>query len=234
MTAAREAAAELSAAFDQLTRQRWSCRAYLADPLPHDLIVTLLERAQRAPSWCNTQPWSVIVTEGAATDRFRAGLLAHVKKQGDRLQPDIPMPQKYTGAYLERRRESGWQLYQAVGIQRGDRTASARQALKNFELFGAPHAAVITVDADQGAYGVLDTGVYVGNFLLAAESLGLGAIPQAALATHSPFVRDFFGIPDDRLVLLGISFGRPDRGHPANSYRTRRARLDEAVRWVTD
>lgn len=26
------------------------------------------------------------------------------------------MRQKYTGVYLERRRESGWQLYQAVGI----------------------------------------------------------------------------------------------------------------------
>ncbi|MFV2175465.1 hypothetical protein, partial [Actinomadura sp. LOL_011] len=38
---------------------------------------------------------------------------------------------------------------------------SARQAFKNFELFGAPHAAVITVDVDQGPYAVLDTGVYV-------------------------------------------------------------------------
>jgi hypothetical protein len=86
---------------------------------------------------------------------------------------------------------------------------------------------VITVDAGQGAYGVLDTGVYVGNFLL-------GAIPQAALATYSPFVRDFFAIPEDRSVLLGISFGRPDRDHPANSYRTRRASLTETVRWTTD
>ncbi|MET9249627.1 nitroreductase family protein [Nonomuraea sp. NPDC003709] len=107
-------------------------------------------------------------------------------------------------------------------------------AVKNFELFGAPHVAVIAVDTSQGTYGVLDTGVYVGNFLLAAESLGLGAIPQAALATYSLFVRDFFAIPEDRSVLLGISFGKPDRDHPANSYRTRRASLTEAVRWARD
>lgn len=144
------------------------------------------------------------------------------------------MPQEYTGVHLERRRESGWQLYEAVGIARGDRAVSARQAQKNFEFFGAPHTAVITVDASQGTYGVLDTGAYVGNLLLAAESMGIAAIPQASLATYSPFVRDFFDIPEDRAILLGVSFGWPDREHPANSYRTNRASLDEVVRWVSD
>ncbi|MFV2216999.1 nitroreductase family protein, partial [Actinomadura sp. LOL_016] len=156
------------------------------------------------------------------------------KEQGSDLTPDIPMPQQYKGVHLERRRESGWQLYEAVGVARGDREASARQAFKNFELFGAPHAAVITVDADQGPYAVLDTGVYVANFLLAAHSLGLGAIPQAALATYSSFIRDYFAIKDDRSVLLGISFGYPDPDHPANGYRTSRAPLDQAVHWVRD
>lgn len=219
--------------FKRLVEQRWSCRAYLPDPVPHEQIATMLQIAQSAPSWCNTQPWGVIVTEGNATERFRTGLLAHAQEQGPHMRPDIPMPGTYTGVHLERRRESGWQLYEAVGIARGDRTASALQAQKNFELFGAPHAAVITVDASQGAYGVLDTGVYVGNLLLAAESMGIAAIPQAALATYSPFVREFFNIPEDRSVLLGISFGWPDREHPANSYRTNRANLDELVHWVS-
>jgi nitroreductase len=220
--------------FTRLVEQRWSCRAYLPDPVPHEQIVKWLQTAQNAPSWCNTQPWSVIVTEGNATARFRGGLLAHAREQGPQVRPDIPMPGTYTGVHLERRRESGWQLYEAVGIARGDRTASALQAHKNFEFFGAPHTAVITVDASQGAYGVLDTGVYVGNLLLAAEAMGIAAIPQAALATYSPFVREFFNIPEDRSVLLGVSFGWPDREHPANSYRTNRAGLDQVVRWVSE
>lgn len=224
---------ELSTALRRLASDRWSCRAYVPDQVPHEQIVALLELAQRAPSWCNTQPWQTIVTEGEGTERFRRALHAHAVEQGPNMQPDIPMPQEYTGVYRERRRESGWQLYEAVGVARGDREASAKQSLKNFELFGAPHCAVITVDASQGAYGVLDTGVYVGNFLLAAQSLGLAATPQAALATYGPFVRDFFDIPDDRAILLGISFGWPDTDHPANSYRTSRAGLDEVIRWVT-
>lgn len=221
-------------ALEQLLNERWSCRAYRPEPVPHDQITRLLQLAQRAASWCNTQPWQVIITEGAGTERFRKALSAHAAKEGDRITPDIPMPEKYTGVHLERRRESGWQLYQAVGITRGDRQESAKQAFKNFELFGAPHCAIITVDATQGAYGALDTGLFVANFLLAAQSLGLGAIPQAALATHAPLMREFFDIPADRAVLLGISFGWPDHKHPANSYRTSRAELEEVVRWYSD
>lgn len=219
---------------DRLVTERWSCRAYRSDPVPHETIVRLLELAQHAPSWCNTQPWEVIVTEGEGTERFRAALADHAREHGADFTPDIPMPEQYTGVHLERRRESGWQLYEAVGIERGDREASARQALKNFELFGAPHAAIITIDAEQGPYAILDTGVYVANFLLAAHSLGLGAIPQAALATYSAFIREYFSIPADRAVLLGISFGHPDPEHPANSYRTNRASLDRVAHWVVD
>ena len=46
------------------------------------------------------------------------------------------------------------------------------------------------------------------------------------------FVRSHFGIADDRLVVCGISFGYEDAAHPANSFRTRRAPLSEAVTWL--
>jgi nitroreductase len=141
------------------------------------------------------------------------------------------MPGKYAGVHLDRRRESGWQLYEAVGVVKGDRQASARQSAKNFELFGAPHAAVITVDSALGVYGVLDVGIFVGHLLLVAESLGVAAIPQAAIATRSPVARRFFDIPHEESVLLGISFGRADLQHPANGYRTGRADTAAVVRW---
>ena len=51
--------------------------------------------------------------------------------------------------------------------------------------------------------------MYVQTFLLAAQSLGLGAIPQAALAAYAPFIRDFFGLPHNRLIVCGVSFGWP-------------------------
>ncbi|MFC9551481.1 nitroreductase [Rhodococcus sp. NPDC056960] len=218
-----------SAVLENLLATRWSCRAFEPREVPRPLIERMFTLAQRSASWCNTQPWQVVVTSGAGTERFRDGLVQYAQQHGAAFEFDPPA--EYRGVYRDRRRASGWQLYQAVGVERGDRAASARQSFENFRLFGAPHVAIITTDAEQGVYGAVDSGLYLGTLLLAARSLGIATIPQAALASQSPFIREHFGIADDRKILVGISFGYADLDHPANSYRTARATLDEVVTW---
>ena len=72
--------------------------------------------------------------------------------------------------------------------------AYAKQALENYNFFGAPHVAIIHTDEPLGIYGAIDCGAYVGNFMLAAQALGLGTIPQAALARHSELIRRHFNL----------------------------------------
>ena len=228
MNAANPADAAL--AFERLLRERYSCRAFLPEPVPTATIERMLEIAQRTPSWCNSQPWQVVITRGAGTDRFRDALHAHAA--GRKPEPDFAFPREYRGVYLERRRECGFQLYNSVGIARGDRTASARQTMENFRLFGAPHALIVTSDEALGVYGVLDCGAWVNNFMLAARSLGVASIAQAALAAHPGFVRAHFGLPADRVVVCGISFGYENAAHPVNRFRTSRAAIDGVVTWV--
>jgi nitroreductase len=219
-------------ALERLLSDRHSCRGFLPDPVADDVIENILQLAQRTPSWCNAQPWQVIVTKGAATDKFRTALDAYIGE--NRPAPDIAFPREYRGAYLQRRRECGFQLYEAVGVARGDRVASAKQGAENFRLFGAPHVALITSDEALGTYGAVDCGAYVNNFLLAAQSLGIATIPQAALASYSKFVHHYFGIGDDRIFVCGISFGYEDLAHKANGFRTSRAPLAEVVKFVAD
>jgi nitroreductase len=215
---------------ESLLRARYSCRGFLPRPVERAVIERVLEIAQRTPSWCNSQPWQVHLTSGAATERFRAALLAAASSGPP--TPDYPFPREYRGVYLERRRECGFQLYDSVGIRRGDREASARQGLENFRLFGAPHALIVTTDEALGVYGVLDCGAWVNNFMLAARSLGVASIAQAALASRPALVREFFGIGEDRRVVCGISFGYEDPQHPANQFRTRRASKEEVATWL--
>jgi nitroreductase len=214
----------------KLLVDRYSCRAYDPDPLSRGVIEQILEIAARTPSWCNTQPWHTLITEGAETDRLRQALSAEAATSEG--SPDFEFPARYDGVYQQRRRECAWQLYESVGIARGDREASAVQTAKNFEFFGAPHVAIVTTDATLGVYGAVDCGLYVNSFLLAAQSLGVGAIPQAAVALHSGFLRSYFDLPADRLIVCGISFGRPDRSAPVNSFRTARQTVDQTVTWV--
>ncbi|WP_170573277.1 nitroreductase [Ruegeria atlantica] len=215
---------------NQLLTARHSCRAFLSDPVPKDQIKQILTCAARVPSWCNAQPWHVVITSGAETDRFRAAL--QEEAQTGTPAPDLPFPTSYSGPYQDRRRACGWALYEAVGVERGDRAASARQMMENFTLFGAPHCAILTSPAELGAYGALDCGGFITAFSLAAQALGIATIPQAALAAYSPFIHRYFDIPDDRKFLCAISFGYADNEHPANSFRTDRADLNEIAQWL--
>lgn len=216
-------------ALNALLSERYSCRAFRSDPVSRDQIEQIVESAMRVPSWCNAQPWQLVVTSGAETDRFRNALLHEASHAAP--TPDLPFPTSYNGVYQDRRRACGWALYKAVGIEKGDRKASAQQMMENFTLFGAPHCAILSSPAELGAYGALDCGGFVTAFSLVAQAQGVASIPQAAVAAYGPFLHRFFEIPDDRLVLCAISFGYAEKSHPANSFRTERAALDDVVDW---
>jgi nitroreductase len=217
---------------ESLMQRRRSCRAFQPQPVEPDVVRQMFELARRTASWCNTQPWQVIVTRGAATERFRAAYAAELKNGAP--DQDIVFPTDYQGVYQQRRRDCARQLYESVGIAPGDRAASQQQTLRNFALFDAPHVAIITSDRSLGAYGAVDCGGYVANLLLAAEALGLGAIAQAALASYSSFVRRHFEIGDDRLVVCGVSFGYADPDSAANGFQTTRAGTEETLLWRDD
>lgn len=215
-------------ALERVLSNRRSCRGFTDEQVPRGVIEQVLGAAQRTASWCNTQPWHVVITSGEATDKLRNALL----ESPDGFGTDFDFPAAYTGIYDQRRKEVGWQLYESVGVERGDREASAREMLRNYEFFGAPHAAIITTEADLGVYGAIDCGLYVDSFLLAAESLGLGTCAQAALAMRAQFLRDWFDLPETRRVVCAIAFGYPDPEHPSASFTSRRAAVADAATFV--
>lgn len=218
---------------EKLLAARYSCRAFKPDEVPRATIERVLSAAQKTASWCNSQPWQITIFSGETARKFSEDIYK-TASQGGQGGSDFPFPREYKGIYLDRRRESGFQLYNALGIARGDKTAYQKQMLENFHFFGAPHVAIVTTDEALGVYGAIDCGGYVNNFMIAAQAAGLATIPQAALAGYSDVVRKHLGTGDDRKVVCGISFGYADASHPANSYRTSRATLPEAVTFIGD
>lgn len=217
-----------AATLERILDDRYSCRAFLPDPVPEKTIERILRMAQRTASWCNSQAWQVDLVSGPATAAFGKALTDHVLSH--EMRSDLPAPERYDGVYGDRRRASGYGLYSALGIERSDHDARTRQMLENYRFFGAPHVALITSDAGLGTYGAVDCGGYVATFLAAASSLGVATCAQAALALYSDGVREHLGLADDRLVVCGIAFGYADDAHPANSFRTERADLTDVVR----
>ncbi|MFS0883603.1 nitroreductase [Aeromicrobium sp. 179-A 4D2 NHS] len=211
---------------DRLLASRFSCRGFTDEPVADDEIRAILASASRTPSWCNVQPWHVDVVSGDALVRLRRDIMADTSAGSD-----LPFPPGYTGVHAERRREVGWQLYEAVGVAKGDRDASAREMLRNFEFFGAPHVAIVSAPGPLGVYAAIDCGLFVQSFLLAAQARGVATVAQAALAQKADFLRGWLGLPDDRVIVCGISFGHADPQHPANSFRASRVEVDELARF---
>jgi nitroreductase len=216
--------------FEQLVRGRYSCRKFLQKAVPLETVEKVLDLAQQTPSWCNCQPWQIVLVTGEAVASFRDSLLARAAG-GHLPNPDFPFPLRYEGVYRERRKVCGVQLYQALGIGRDNKEGAERQRLENFRFFDAPHVALITTEEELGIYGALDCGLYVANFMLAAKHFGVDSIAQAALASYPDLIRSRFGLPANRKLVCGISFGYADSAHPIHRYRTERTPFGEVVTW---
>lgn len=219
-------------ALEALLQDRYSCRAFQPTPVPRPDMERMFSLAQGTASWCNSQPWQVTVLSGAATVRL-ADALTENAKTGNR-QADLDLPQEYRGVYLDRRRKAGFGLYESLGIRREDMERREAQHLENYRFFGAPHVAIITTDRSLGTYGAVDCGAYIANLLLAAQSLGIATVPQAAIAMSSNAVREELGIPHDRRIVCAVSFGYADQTHPANGFRTDRAGVADVVQWLDE
>jgi nitroreductase len=215
---------------EEALRTRYSCRKFLQKPVPRETIEAVLATAQLTPSWCNTQPWQIILVSGSETDRLRNKLYAHAAG-GASSNPDFPFPPRYEGMYRDRRKVCGVQLYEALGIGKEDRVAAGKQALENFRFFDAPHLLLISTPENLGVYGAVDCGLYVSNFILAAREHGIDTIAQAALASYPDLLRDYFGLPPERKFVCGIAFGYGDSDHAINGYRTERAETSAVVDW---
>src|SRR3546814_7192179 len=114
-----------------LLQERFTCRAYKPDEVAESDIREILNQCRLTPSWCNTQPWHVVVTRGAATARLSNALYARATSGDAPPNPDLAFPEAYRGVYDERRRACGALLYSSQGILRGDSAGARAQALEN-------------------------------------------------------------------------------------------------------
>src|SRR5258708_2541973 len=95
---------------------RFSCRAFLSTPVPVGVVRDILDRAARAPSGGNLQPWRVDALSGQPLDQLKALIRprhAELPRGEGAEYPVYPAPLKEP--YHGRRFEVGALLYRALG-----------------------------------------------------------------------------------------------------------------------
>ncbi|MFC0549012.1 nitroreductase [Kutzneria chonburiensis] len=206
---------------EALSRRR-SCRGYVARPVPPETVERLLALASRSASNANSQPWQVHVVTGAAKRRLTADLLAAFDAD-DRGRDYDYQPTDWPEPFRARRREFGDRLYgEALGIGRHDAARRLAHHRRNYDFFGAPVGMILTVSRSPRQGALVDAGLFLQAFMLAAGALGLDTCAQASLIDFSAVLRRNLRIPDEQLIVCGLSLGYGDGDHLSTRCRTAR------------
>jgi nitroreductase len=220
---------------DEAITSRRSVRAFRPEPVPRATVEHILRVAARAPSGTNMQPWRVWVVSGAAKSRLSIAIHDARDTEPDAHDNEFRYyPAQWREPYLARRRKIGWDLYGLLGIARDETDKMHRQHGRNFDFFDAPVGLIFTIDRELEIGSWLDFGMFLENVMLAARGQGLDTCPQAAFAPYHKPIRKALGIPDNQVVVCGMSLGHADGDAPENKLTTERMDLDEFVRFVGD
>ena len=211
-------------------KTRRSIRGFKPDTIPEDIMKKVLETAGKSPSYTNTQPWEVAVVSGKKRDELSRILLKLAESDAP-ANPDIVLPKVWPPALEQRAKEHGARRFKALGIERENAEQRKEMRLRNFYFYGAPTVLFLFMERSLTSWSIFDMGLFTQSLCLAAHSFGLSTCLQASLAYYPDAVREFLGIPEEKMLVIGISIGYPDYDAPLNSYHSTRVAVDDFVKW---
>ncbi|MCG2840039.1 nitroreductase [Sandaracinobacter sp. RS1-74] len=206
---------------------RRSVRGFLPTPVDAAVIRRVVEKAARAPSGGNVQPWHIDVVGGARLEELKSIMARRVLEapKGEATDYDI-YPKQLPSPYRDYRFQLGEQLYGSLGIPREDKAARLMWFARNFQFFGAPLALFCTVARTMGPPQWSDLGMYLQTLMLLLREEGLDSCAQECWAIYPETITRFLETPATRMLFCGMAIGHADEGDKANQFRAERAELE--------
>jgi nitroreductase len=182
-------------------------REFTDDPLPDDVLHTILENARFAPSGGNRQGTQIVVVRDPET-RER---LVQITEPGAR--------RYYAQAAAG---ETPWSAYTPSAVTDAEVAATETPAWVSDPIRRAPVVLVVCVDLravaalDQdldriGIVGGASVYPLVWNVLLAARNEGFGGTITTMAIAEEPALKELLGIPEPYAVAAVVPLGKPVR-----------------------
>jgi nitroreductase len=216
-------------------KKRKTYRRYKTDPIPENVLKEIMEIALRSPSWANTQPWEFAVVTGQKLDEIRKGFVEKAATQDP--NPDLAFPRVFPDPY--RSRLPAMRRGPDADKIRDDKDLRKERQLMGAKMYDCPCVIYIMTEksfyTQQGqgtnVYPVFDCGLAAQTIMLAAVNYGLGTTPAAQAVPYPDVVRKVLGIPDTKLLVLGIFIGYPDTNNPQYSVYSGRESFTDLVKF---
>jgi len=217
-------------------KSRRSIRVFKKKAVPKTILKKILGLSIRSSSWGNTQPWEFIVVRGKKLGEVKKAFIQCSHELPD---ADLKAPAEFPEPLALRRRVTGIQVLQTMGIGREDKERREWWRLQGLQLFQAPAVIYILIDRDYyfqktgiNVWPVFDCGLLAQNIMLLANNFGLGTVAQAQAVIYCKQLRQILDIPDSKLLVIGIAIGYPEEKASINKIRTDREPIENLVRWL--
>lgn len=211
---------------------RRSIRQFTAKPVSQETLRRVLEKAQRAPSGGNTQPWNAVIVTGDALADITAKIKAKAKSapMGKGIEYAI-YPKNLDGRYEEQRRGVGRAMFESIGLGRDNKAGRGAQMAKNWDSFGAPVQLFTYCRKYMGPPQWADMGMWLQTVMLLLREEGLDSCAQEIWAMYGGYMRELLNIDDDHIFFCGMAIGYRDADAPINNFDVPRVAVDDAIRW---
>jgi len=207
---------------------RKSIRRFTQAPVETGQLSALLEKAARAPSGGNLQPWRIF----AITSETMPVFLEHIRHSEFQKTPEYDVyPPDLKSPYRDSRFKVGEDMYTLLGIPRDDKAARLANLARNYDFFGAPAGFFCCIDRLMGPPQWSDLGMFLQTFMLLAQEAGLSTCAQEAWSIRSEAVKAFVQYDDDLMLFCGMAVGYADDDAPVNTLVSDREPLDTWVKF---
>ncbi len=220
-----------SASVTEALNTRITVRAFLDKPVPDEVLRRILTAALRSPSGGNLQPWNIHVMRGERLKDFTKAATARAQSGA----MEEPTYRAYPSPLWEPQRswryKLGEDMYAKLGIAKDNKGGRMMWLLQNMKFFEAPVGIIITGNKKLDMPQYMDVGIFLQSLMLLAREEGLHSAPQGWWRQWPGLVGEYFDVPDDEEVLVGMSLGYGNPDAPVNELYADRASLEEAVKF---
>jgi nitroreductase len=210
----------------EVMRTTSAVRQFTNDPLPDEILYTILDNARFAPSGGNRQGTRIVIIRDRGTRQALVDLT-------------IPGAKKYVAQ--RRAGENPWNTINPSRVS--DDQIAANEVPESFTAPLLESAVVLVVCVDLRMVAALDkeldrvgivggASVYplVWNILLAARNEGFGGTITTMAVAEEPRMRQLLGIPDTYAVACVVPLGKPAH-QPRKLSRLEVAELTRLEHW---
>ena len=213
----------------KLIKQRKSIRAFTKEVPPRHLILECLEAAAWAPNPTSQQPWQFIVLSGDSLKKVSEVIKESYSAAAGKIAP-LLSENSENARILEQRKKGNFS--EMLGFLKEHHTDMTSLGEGNFNFHQAPLAIIFATYPYKDQNYFKATLSAMQTFMLAATACGLGTCWANSVSICQDTIKKELRLPDELILVDGISVGYPDLEAPINNVPRHRLPIEQVVSWL--